>query len=226
MVTREAENLYSFVSAVSARPHSLFLQGREKFSETQESKVFSFFTSYLSYPYIVIMKILVACRQWRRPRNIRKRFALHRSKDKKEQPQPEIQTRRSIEKLVYSPELVELIEMKTPQPPTYAESVDFAPPLHPPPEKERGRPRELLYKSQLNDIMLRRPKGPSPAARKVFAPTRIDATNYRLVKMRQAHAASWEQVLGMVKVATMVWLIFTCLMALVWSGNGKRLRER
>lgn len=180
-------------------------------------------------PYLLTMKILVAYRQWRRPRHLRKRFSFHRRPDKPASStllinsQPQVSSRRSIEKLIYDPELVEIVEiveLKSALPPAYDECVNYAPPLHPPPppspsagtDKERGRPRELLYKLQLNDMMMRRPKGPSPAARKTVKPKALDVTNYRELSCGQARACSWEQGMEMIKWATVMWLAFTCVM--------------
>ncbi|SGZ56154.1 CIC11C00000003785 [Sungouiella intermedia] len=176
------------------------------------------------------MKILMTLHQWKRPRNIRKRFLRRLKLSEKKQLTQNITTepagriRRSLEKLVYVPNID-----SASQPPTYDECVEYAPPLHPPPatEKtvpdtsvgeqmaranERGRPRELLYKLQLNDIMLRRPRRPSPEARKPIKPADIDYTNYRELIYWQSRATAWVLGFEAIRWATLVWLMFTCLM--------------
>lgn len=194
-------------------------------------------------------------RQWKRPRNIRKRFLRRMSEKTSSQASPSKaspnepagRVRRSLEKLIYVPKME-----TTTQPPTYAESVDYSPPLHPPPttekqqisekqqiteklqiteqitekqqfiqtqsaEKERGRPRELLYKLQLNDIMLRRPRRPSPGARRPIKPADVDFTNYGELLYCQSRATVWMQGFDFVRWATLGWLVFVCFMlALAW----------
>lgn len=174
--------------------------------------------------YLNTMKILMAYRQWKRPRNIRRRLFRCCRQNKKIVSSPltvsgqsDTPVRSSIEKLVYVPDIV---EVKSTLPPTYDECVEYAPPLHPPPistppiaiEKERGRPRELLYKLQLNDMMLRRPGRPSPIARKPIKSAQLDTTNYKELLWNQAQAAEWAQGFGMVKLVTFAWLAVTCVM--------------
>lgn len=166
------------------------------------------------------MKIVVALRQWKRPKAIRKRLFHRRSSTEKclssiliESHESETPVRRSIEKLVYVPEIVEL---KSTLPPTYDECVDYAPPLHPPPppqltEAERGRPRELLYKLQLNDLRQRRPRRPSPPARRPINPEQLDITNYRELAWNLARAAAWDHMFEVLKYFFLTWLVVKCI---------------
>lgn len=184
------------------------------------------------------MKILVTLRLWRRPRGFRKHILRHKlktcgvenddmsrryehkSSHQNNSSPPLIQSResditvrRSIEKTVYIPDAA---EVKCSLPPTYDECVEYAPPLDPPPipERERGRPRELLYKLQLNDMM-RRQRRPSPAARRPIGACSRKEIDYRELMWGVSRAAGWAWMFRQVQCAAVMWLVFLCLM-LVW----------
>lgn len=78
-------------------------------------------------------------------------------------------------------------------PPSYHECV-LQPPIHPPEKREpRGRPREILYRSQLNELVerrkIRRPLPPAANRR----PKRIlqEKIDYGALLRTQADAAAW-----------------------------------
>lgn len=99
-----------------------------------------------------------------------------------------------------------------PQPPSYQECVAHpAPPLR---EKtavaERGRPREILYRSQLNDFLERKETRHTLPPVKVRPFKRIARENvdYGALLRNQANAAVWTGHFGLVQLMFWIFLAF------------------
>lgn len=186
-------------------------------------------------------------RHWKRPRNFRKRFLRRMSDkiapSQQDSTEPAGRVRRSLEKMVYLPTMEitnqpptydECVDYAPPlHPPPVAEKLPSPEKLASPekvpspekvspvtetqPERERGRPRELLYRLQLNDIMLRRPRRPSPEPRRPIKPAEVDSTNYGELLYCQSRATVWVQGFDFIRWATIGWLVLICFMlALAW----------
>lgn len=117
-------------------------------------------------------------------------------------------------------------EQKVPQaeplPPAYDECVGFAPPPHPPPEKKhlesRGRPREILYKSQLNELVRRKQiRRPSPPRQRVALK---DRTDYGAILRLQAASKAWEGHFGTVRTALAAALVLSVILHVLHTDTG------